>query len=161
MIENSEFPQIEKAEHTALYTRSYQAPIVTRSQTVVARSLAWLLPWTVWSYPGLRKGILEVLGWRVAWQTVACWRRGERATPIWACRVISGHIRARCEKGLALADELDATVTAGEISFPRRIGFCVVDEDGLNKRNHVGINRKKDKPKAEKHQEKQPPPDII
>jgi hypothetical protein len=67
----------------------------------------WFLPWTVRNYPGVRRGMVELLGRRVTYSAVKGWRVGRRPMPAWAAQVFADAIRTRCRAGAELATELE------------------------------------------------------
>ena len=66
------------------------------------------LPWTVWTYPGLRKGIIAILGKRASYGSIQHWRSGRRDPPQWACDLLADYLRGRAAAMLAAADEVQA-----------------------------------------------------
>jgi hypothetical protein len=45
-------------------------------------------PWAPEAYPGLLRGMAELLGGRAAVRTILDWRRGRRRPPEWAIDVL-------------------------------------------------------------------------
>lgn len=116
------------------------APITTRG-TLPERSLRWILPWTIKSYPGIRRGILELLGRRWGWSAIRGWRSGRRKFNPIAAEIMAYHIEASCKAGLALVDELRAYALAEQSKPRRNIGWAEVrDRDGVisDARNRTG-----------------------
>jgi hypothetical protein len=64
-------------------------------------------PWAPEVYPGLLKGMFELLGGRAAIRTVLDWRRGRRRPPIWAIEVLQDALRSRGRNMLEIADQLE------------------------------------------------------
>jgi hypothetical protein len=75
--------------------------------TLTERVARWLLPWTVRTYPGVRRGLVELLGRRVTYSAIKGWRSGRRPLPASAATVMAVSIRARCLAGLALVADLE------------------------------------------------------
>lgn len=65
------------------------------------------LPWTVWTYPGLRKGIIAILGKRASYGSIQHWRSGRRDPPEWACRLLADYLRSRAAAMLEAADQVE------------------------------------------------------
>jgi hypothetical protein len=59
------------------------------------------------AYPGLLRGIADLLGGRAAIRTVLDWRRGRRRPPIWAIEVLQEALRARVRWETECIDELE------------------------------------------------------
>jgi len=114
------------------------------SQGMFERAFRWALPWSVSSYPGLRRGILSILsnGW--TYSAIVHWRHDRARVPTLAATRIRDYIAGRCEQGLALVAELDKYIA----EFERKpSGFVMVkdrDGDGTTRdaRNRVGRSKK-------------------
>jgi hypothetical protein len=87
--------------------RTFAPPPLTGRETVCERAARWILPWTVRNYPGVRRGLVELMGMHVTYSAIKGWRTGRRPLPRWAAETMATTIRARCRKGLELAAELD------------------------------------------------------
>lgn len=74
----------------------------------------WILPWSVFSYPGHMRGILGILGRSLTYRSVSHWKRGVVKAPVWAVAGIRDYIRHRCEVGLGLVDQLNAYIDERE-----------------------------------------------
>ena len=64
-------------------------------------------PWPPEAYPGLLRGMAELLGGRAAVRTVLDWRRGRRRAPIWAIEVLQEALKARVRRETECIDELE------------------------------------------------------
>ena len=64
-------------------------------------------PWAPEVYPGLLKGMFELLGGRAAIRTVLDWRRGRRRAPIWAIEVLQEALKARVRRETECINELE------------------------------------------------------
>ncbi len=108
------------------------------------RSLRWLLPWTIWDYPGVQAGSMQVLSGRVALETLRSWWKGYHRMPRWAADAIGDAIEARLVVGYALLKELRAY---SDSKPDRRYGpgFRAIDpETGLSGRPRVGRKKAKE-----------------
>jgi hypothetical protein len=86
--------------------RAFAPPSLGRD-TLCERAARWILPWTVRNYPGLRRGLVELMGTHVTYSAIKGYRTGRRPLPRWVADWMAATIRARCSKGMALAAELD------------------------------------------------------
>lgn len=86
--------------------RSSYAPW-RKNETMAARAVDYLWPWTIQDYPGLRRGVASTLGRHLTWSTVATWLYG-RTVPDWALAAFEAEVRARSLDGLRIAGELAA-----------------------------------------------------
>lgn len=76
-------------------------------QSAFEGALLAALPWTVWTYPGLRKGIIAILGKRASYGSIQHWRSGRRDPPEWACRLLADYLRSRAAAMLEAADQVE------------------------------------------------------
>ena len=88
-------------------SRAFAPAPLTGRDTLCERAVRWILPWTVRNYPGVHRGMVQLLGMHVTYSAIKGWRMGRRPLPGWAADTMATTIRARCRKGLELADELD------------------------------------------------------
>ena len=82
------------------------APLTGRD-TLIERVARSLLPWTIHTYPGVRRGLVELLGRRVTYSAIKGWRSGRRPLPAWAALLMAKSIRIRCSAANELAAELE------------------------------------------------------
>ena len=64
-------------------------------------------PWAPEAYPGLLRGMAELLGGRAAVRTILDWRRGRRKPPVWAMDVLQEVLKARVEREMHSIEELE------------------------------------------------------
>ena len=88
-------------------SRAFAPAPLTGRDTLCERAVRWILSWTVRNYPGVHRGMVQLLGMHVTYSAIKGWRMGRRPLPGWAADTMATTIRARCRKGLELADELD------------------------------------------------------
>lgn len=88
--------------------RSLVGGIWSSYATPFEQAVRAALPWTVWTYPGLRPGLDELFGRRVTKNAVDHWRSGKRQPPKWAIKMLVDHLRSRAAAMLAAADEVQA-----------------------------------------------------
>jgi hypothetical protein len=93
--------------HLRRSSRTFAPPPLTGRNTLCERAARWILPWTVRNYPGVRRGLVELMGMHVTYSAIKGWRTGRRPLSRWAADTMASTIRARCRKGLELAAELD------------------------------------------------------
>lgn len=92
-------------------------------RSVAGRALDWLFPWESAGYPGVVRGIVELLGKRVTWAAFKHWRRGRRALPKWVADALADHIEAKARIGLEIVAELRAYTPPER----KATGFLVID----------------------------------
>lgn len=92
--------------HRALSHRTLAPPLRSNCNTLAERAGNWIVPWSRLTFPGFRRGLLELLGNRVTYSALKGWRSGRRTMPDWAREAWADHIEARCRAGLALVAEL-------------------------------------------------------
>jgi hypothetical protein len=88
-------------------SRAFAPPPLTGRDTLCERATRWILPWTLRNYPGVRHGMVELMGMHATYSAIKGWRTGRRPLPHWAAITMATTIRARCRKGLELAEELE------------------------------------------------------
>jgi hypothetical protein len=104
---NSEIGSRAARSHLQRSIRTFAPPPLTGRNTLGERAVRWFLPWTVRNYPGVRRGMVELLGRRVTYSAIKGWRTGRRPMPAWVASVMADTIRARCRAGAELATELE------------------------------------------------------
>lgn len=132
-------------EYHPWFVRSMILQPEMASQGMFERAFRWALPWSVSSYPGLRRGILAILsnGW--TYSAIVHWRHDRARVPILAVSRLRDYIAGRCEVGMSLVSEMDKYIA----EFERKPGgFTVVkdrDGDGSTRdaRNRVGKRKSK------------------
>ncbi len=83
-------------------------PARIHGSTLAWRVVDQLFPWSVDTYPGIMRGVLQVLGRRVTWAAVQQWQSEKRPIPPWARAILSDYLKGRARRDLELAAELDA-----------------------------------------------------
>ncbi len=131
-------------KYTRQRERSLAATAKLVSDDIGHRASIWVLPWSIDNYPGIRRGILELLGNAWTWSAARHWRSGRRRMPVLAAQRFRDYIAGRCEQGLALVAELDKYIADFEV---KPSGFVMVkdrDGDGTTRdaRNRVGKRKK-------------------
>ena len=136
----------ERRHHAHSDRRSISAPLLCDRGTLAARAIRWAVPWSRDTFPGLRAGIREILGRpTVAWATVQGWRAERSRMPAADALRLAGHIRARAEHGLGLAEELERYAEQRQAEPRRLTGFCAVDPlTRQDRRNRIGRQKRVD-----------------
>jgi hypothetical protein len=104
---NSEVGLNGERNHLKPSARTFAPPPLTERQTLGERVVRWFLPWTVRNYPGVRRGMVELLRGRVTYSAIKGWRTARRPMPAWVAQVLAEAIRTRCRAGDELASELE------------------------------------------------------
>jgi hypothetical protein len=72
------------------------------------RAAQMAFPWAPEAYPGLLRGMVELLGGRAALRTILDWRRGRRRPPQWAVEMLQDKLRSKARSMLESVEELEA-----------------------------------------------------
>lgn len=129
-------------KHRSFLRRSLAGTPITSSDGLFERACRWVLPWTIRTYPGLLRGIEQLLGGRAEQGAISGWRYDRRNMPDWAAAALADYLEARAAAALELVAELRAYHAPGRGG--RRTGFTVVGPDGLDRRGNRARSRRKD-----------------
>ncbi len=88
------------------YARSIAPRPVKERGTALDKATRWLVPWGLYDYPGMRRGIAQLIGGLYAWTTIRDYRTGHRRISGKCAAVFASVIEQRCAVGLAIAAEL-------------------------------------------------------
>lgn len=115
-------------------------------RTLADKAVAWLLPWSFYSYPGIHRGLFELTG--IAVNTLRTYRTGHRQMTSRVALILADVIRTRCAAGLELVNELEASAAAYEASRRVKVptGWQVVRERNGVVRDGRGSFKRRDKP---------------
>jgi hypothetical protein len=111
--------------------------------TLFARSVDWLLPWTLSHYPGKARGIVDALGGRWSRSTLETYLKREPVS-VAVVLAIADLIRVRVAAGQALVAELEAYADANRDRARRKreAGLMRIDPaSGLSGREKAGKRR--------------------
>jgi hypothetical protein len=113
------------------------------SDCTAAAACAWLLPWHRDYYPGIRRGLFQVLNGRVKATAIDKWRYRLTPGPLWALRRLAEVVGQRARKGLEIEARLLAEIAEREARPRKARGLEIIDEaTGLPKyRNRIGRRR--------------------
>jgi hypothetical protein len=75
--------------------------------TAYDRASQAAFPWAPEAYPGLLRGMLELLDGRAAVRTILDWRRGRRRPPSWAIDVLQEALKVRVKTMTVSIEELE------------------------------------------------------
>jgi hypothetical protein len=132
----------ERRAHAQPPRRNYFAQQLGSDCAVVA-ACAWLLPWHRDRYPGIRRGLFQVLNGRVKATAIDKWRYGLSPGPLWALRRLAELVGERARKGLEIEARLLAEIAEREARPRKPRGLEIIDEAGLPKyRNRIGRRRR-------------------
>jgi hypothetical protein len=132
---NSVFPWQKTPEQRELrrQTRNLRRNYFNRlkpSDHVARKACVWLLPWSMHNYPGIGRGIVQLLGGRTNKPAIDRWQYRTGTAPRWALRELADEIERRCLAGLEIVAALRV-----HASRPRKPnGLNIIDpETGLRK----------------------------
>ena len=131
-------PALERRAHAQPLRRNYFAQQQVSDGTVAA-ACAWLLPRHRDHYPGIRRGLFQVLNGCVKATAIDKWRYGLTPGPLWALRRLAELVGERARKGLEIEARLLAEIAEREARPRKPRGLEIIDEaTGLPKyRNRV------------------------
>jgi hypothetical protein len=95
-----------KKHHTKRSRHISLVPPSNNNATLAGAAIAHICPFTKLDFPGLRRGILALLGRSISWQATQHWRSGRTRLPPWAAERFATEIERRCREGEAIASEL-------------------------------------------------------
>lgn len=132
--------------HVRTTRRSIAARSTPRNYSLAGIAGVWLVPWTKADFPGVYKGLVEILGWRVSIGTMRSWLDGRRNTPSWAAQVLGDAIEARLAQGQDVLVKLRAYQVEKELIEAQPKGFRLIDPvTGTDGRNKHGKSKRPDK----------------
>jgi hypothetical protein len=135
----------ERRRRTRDLRRNYflKLPVDTNSPVAAARH--FLIPWDAHHYPGIGRGLRQLVNRRVDIRAIGYWRSGN-STPMWAMELLAEEIGRRARLGLKAEEVLRAQIEAKKAKPRKPRGVEIInDETGLPKyRNAVG-RREKDR----------------
>lgn len=103
----------ERQNHARQHPRSIVARKQSHHDTLLARFQRLFLPWGRWDYPGIERGLMQVLGGGTASRgSVRAIRRGERRLSADDAECLAAFAESRCEQGRALINDLRTYVAA-------------------------------------------------
>jgi hypothetical protein len=134
-----------------------QATIVPGNSTQAACAL--LVPWDQRRFPGIGRGIRQLMSNRVSAAAVRNWRCGTSPAPLWALEILARAVGERCRIGQRIEADLLAAIDAKRARPRKPRGLEIIDEaTGLPKyRNRVGRRRQSEqaiKASARRHGER-------
>lgn len=105
----------------------------------MAAACHFLLPWDACHYPGLGRGLRQLVQNRVRPETALKWRKRNPA-PLWAMRLLLDRVRSNIQLGLRVEDALARAIAEKEALPYKPRGLEIIDDaTGLPKyRNRVG-----------------------
>jgi hypothetical protein len=118
-----------------------QATIVPNNSTQAA--CAFLVPWDQRRFPGIGRGIRQLMSNRVSAAAVRNWRCGISPAPLWALEILARAVGERWRIGQRIEADLLAAINAKRDRPRRPRGLEIIDEaTGLPKyRNRIGRRR--------------------
>ena len=104
------------------------------SDCAVAAACAWLVPWHRDRYPGIRRGLFQLLSGRVKATAIDKWRYRLTPGPLWALRRLAEVVGERARKGLEIEARLLAEIAEREAQPRKPRGLEIIDKaTGLRK----------------------------
>jgi hypothetical protein len=74
--------------------------------SMLDRALHEFTPWTLDKYPGLIRYAQALFRYRVSYEGIRNWRRGNRPMPEWACTLLADFLEAKASRLTSLAAQL-------------------------------------------------------
>jgi hypothetical protein len=118
-----------------------QATVVPNNSTQAA--CAYLVPWDQRRFPGIGRGIRQLMSNRISAAAVRNWRCGRSPAPLWALEILARAVGERWRMGQRIEADLLAAIEAKRAKPRKPRGLEIIDEaTGLPKyRNRVGRRR--------------------
>jgi hypothetical protein len=85
----------ERRSRPRRLVRSLVAGTWANYRSVFETACVAALPWSVWTYPGLWRGLVSILGGRASYRSIEHWRSGRRDPPQWACDLLADYLEGR------------------------------------------------------------------
>lgn len=109
-----------------------QATIVPNNSTQAA--CAFLIPWDQRRFPGIGRGIRQLMSNRVSAAAVRNWRCGTSPAPLWALEILARAVGERWRVGQRIEADLLAAIDAKRARPRKPRGLQIIDEaTGLRK----------------------------
>jgi hypothetical protein len=151
MLDTKTFDPVraEEREHrrrTRDLRRNYFLKLPVDTNSPVAAACHFLIPWDAHHYPGIGRGLRQLVNKRVDIRAIGYWRSGN-STPMWAMELLAEEIGRRARLGLKVEEALRAQIEAKNATPRKPKGVEIIDhETGLPKyRNAVGHKRQPDR----------------
>ena len=92
-----------------IWAAPHRRPSKSRTSGITAydRAAQLAFPWAPEDYPGLLRGMTNLLGGRAAVRTIIDWRRGRYKPPLWAIEILQNALRQGANRQLAAVEELE------------------------------------------------------
>ena len=102
-------PKRDRGQRKHIWSAPHRRPSKSRTSGITAydRAAQLAFPWAPEDYPGLLRGMANLLGGRAAVRTIIDWRRGRYHAPIWAIEVLQDALRSRAKAMLESVEELE------------------------------------------------------
>jgi hypothetical protein len=142
------FAERERCRLTRNQRRNYFRQFPIDLDHAVTAACRWLLPWSWAAYPGVERGLRQVVGGypRSKSAILGNWVKKNNAPPE-VMRTLADAVGARARQGLQIEAALRTEITKKETAPRKPRGLEIIDtETGLPKyRNQLG-KRKRDQP---------------
>ena len=102
-------PKRDRGQRKHIWSAPHRRPSKSRTSGITAydRAAQLAFPWAPEDYPGLLRGMANLLGGRAAVRTIIDWRRGRYHAPLWAIEVLQDALRSRAKAMLESVEELE------------------------------------------------------
>jgi hypothetical protein len=98
-----------RGQRIHIWSAPHRRPSKSRTCGITAydRAAQLAFPWAPEDYPGLLRGMANLLGEKAAVRTIIDWRRARYKPPLWAIEVLQDALRQRANRELAAVEELE------------------------------------------------------
>jgi hypothetical protein len=102
-------PKKARGPRLHIWSAPHRRPSKSRTSGITPydRAAQLAFPWAPEDYPGLLRGMANLLGGKAAVRTIIDWRRGRYKPPLWAIDVLQDVLRSRAKLMLESAEELE------------------------------------------------------
>ena len=107
-------PKKKRGQRKHIWAAPHRRPSKSRTSgiTTYDRAAQLAFPWAPEDYPGLLRGMANLLGGRAAVRTIIDWRRGRYHPPLWAIEVLQEALKVRVKTMTESIEELEKEKTA-------------------------------------------------
>ena len=108
-LTESAAPKKGRGQRKHIWAAPHRRPSKSRTSGITAydRAAQLAFPWAPEDYPGLLRGMTNLLGGRAAVRTIIDWRRGRYKPPLWAIEILQNALRQGANRQLAAVEELE------------------------------------------------------
>lgn len=116
-------------------TRNFFAQTTASPTNATQAACVWLVPWDGRRYPGVGRGLKQLMGDAISAAAVRNWRCGISPAPLWALEILARAVGKRWRIGQRIEADLLAAIDAKRARPRKPRGLEIIDE-GTGLRKH-------------------------